>query len=332
MSSFLSPLGRLAGACFAVAAALTASGASAQSYPTRPVSIVVPFTAGGPTDTVARNLADAMTKAMPGANFIVENLGGGGGTIGAAKVAKATPDGYMLLLHHIGMSTAPALYRRLSFDPLKDFEYIGLINEVPMTFVTKNDLPVKAIGELPAYVKAHADKVTLANAGVGSASHLCGLLFMSQIGQSLTTVPYKGAAPAITDLIGGQVDMLCDQTTNTTQHIKAGKIRALAVTTDKRLSTLPDLPTMAESGFKGFNVSVWHALYAPKGTPKPVIDKLVAALQEGLKNPELGKRFAELGTEPVASDRATPEALHKFLAAEIDKWTPIIRKANIYAD
>ncbi|MFT4100861.1 MAG: tripartite tricarboxylate transporter substrate-binding protein [Burkholderiaceae bacterium] len=328
----VSPLSRLAGACLAAAMGLTASAASAQSYPTRPVSIVVPFTAGGPTDTVARNLADAMTKAIPGSNFIVENLGGAGGTIGAAKVAKAQPDGYMLLLHHIGMSTAPALYRRLPFDPRKDFEYIGLVNEVPMTFLTKNDLPPKTIGELLPYLKANADKVTMANAGVGSASHLCGLLFMSQIGQDLTTVPYKGAAPAITDLIGGQVDLLCDQTTNTTQHIKAGKVKALAVTTTKRLSTMPELPTMAESGLSGFNVSVWHALYAPKGTPKPVVDKLVAALQEGLKNPELIKRFAELGTEPVSGDRATPDALNKFLSSEIDKWTPIIRKANIYAD
>ena len=315
--------------------ALGASAAAAQQYPTRPVAVVVPFTAGGPTDTVARNIADAMNKAIPGSNFIIENLGGAGGTLGAAKVAKAQPDGYTLLLHHIGMSTAPALYRRLPFDPQKDFEYIGLINEVPMTFLVRKDLPPSNIKDLLPYIAANKDKLTLANAGVGSASHLCGLLFMSAIDTQLTTVPYKGAAPAITDLIGGQVDMLCDQTTNTTAHIKAGKVKALALTTPKALNTLPDLPPMADSGVPGlanFNVSVWHALYAPKGTPKEIVDKLSAALQQSLKNPDVIKRFAELGTEPVSADKATPAALQAFLAAETAKWTPIIRKANIYAD
>ena len=323
----------LTGALLAASFGLVAGGASAQpAYPSRPVSIVVPFTAGGPTDTVARTVGDVMTKAIPGSNFIVENLGGAGGTIGAAKVAKANPDGYTLLLHHIGMATAPALYRKLAFDPLKDYEYIGLINEVPMTFLTKKGLGPNSIKELVPYLKANAKTVTLANAGIGSASHLCGLLFMSAISTDLTTVPYKGAAPAITDLIGGQVDMLCDQTTNTTQHIKAGNVKALAVTTPKRLGTMADLPTMAEQGLTGFDVSVWHALYAPKGTPKPVIDKLVAALQAGLKNPSLVQRFAELGTEPAPADKATPEFLQKFVASEITKWTPIIRKANEYAD
>ena len=315
--------------------ALGATTVGAQQYPTRPVSIVVPFTAGGPTDTVARNVADAMNKVIPGANFIIENLGGAGGTLGAAKVAKSPADGYSLLLHHIGMSTAPALYRRLPFDPLKDFEYIGLINEVPMTFLVRKDLPPNTVKELIPYIAANKDKLTLANAGIGSASHLCGLLFMSAIDTPLTTVPYKGAAPAITDLIGGQVDMLCDQTTNTTAHIKAAKVKALALTTPKPLATLPGLTPMADSGvpaLAGFNVSVWHALYAPKGTPKEIVDKLSAALQQSLKNPDLIKRFAELGTEPVPAEKATPAALQTFLTAEIAKWTPIIRKANIYAD
>jgi tripartite-type tricarboxylate transporter receptor subunit TctC len=316
-----------------LAAALTVSASSqAQQYPTRPVSVVVPFAAGGPTDTVARNIADAMGKALPGGNFIVENVAGAGGTIGVGKVARATPDGYTLLIHHIGMSTAPALYRRLQFDPLKDFEYIGLINEVPMTFLAKDGFPVKTMKELVPYLKANASKVSLANAGIGSASHLCGLLFMSTVEINLTTVPYKGTAPAITDLLGGQVDLLCDQTTNTMQHIKAGKVKALAITTPKRLDMLKDLPTLAESGLPGFNVSVWHALYAPKGTPKPVVDRLVAGLQQSLKNPDLIKRFADLGTEPVPTEKATPEALQKFLTAEINKWSPIIKKAGIYAD
>ena len=316
----------------AAAASASAGGAWAQGFPSRPITIVVPFAAGGPTDTVARNMADAITKALPGANLIVENVAGAGGTIGVAKVARAAPDGYTVLIHHIGMATAPALYRKLQFDPLKDFEYVGLINEVPMTLLVKNGFPARNVKELLPYLKANASTVSLANAGIGSASHLCGLLFMSAIETDLTTVPYKGTAPAMTDLMGGQVDLLCDQTTNTTQQIKAGKVTALAVTTSKRIETLKELPTLAESGLPGFNVSVWHAMYAPKGTPKPVMDKLVGALQLALKNPELGKRFAELGTEPIAQERATPEALQKFLTAEIAKWSPIIKKAGIYAD
>ncbi|HMN84225.1 MAG TPA: tripartite tricarboxylate transporter substrate-binding protein [Burkholderiaceae bacterium] len=323
---------KLAAAAILAAGLIVSASAQAQQYPTRPVSVVVPFAAGGPTDTVARNIADAMGKALPGANFIVENLGGAGGTIGVGKVARATPDGYTLLIHHIGMSTAPALYRKLQFDPLKDFEYIGLINEVPMTFLAKEGFPVGTMKELVPYLKANAAKVSLANAGIGSASHLCGLLFMSAIQTELTTVPYKGTAPAITDLLGGQVDLLCDQTTNTMQHIKAGKVKALGITTPKRLDMLKELPTLAESGLTGFNVSVWHAMYAPKGTPKPVVDRLVAGLQQSLKNPDLIKRFADLGTEPVSADKATPEALQKFLTAEINKWSPVIKKAGIYAD
>ena len=307
--------------------------ASAQaSYPTRPISITVPFAAGGPTDTVARSLAEAMQRQMPGSSIIVENVGGAGGTIGVAKVAKAQPDGYSLLLMHIGISTAPALYRKLQFDPLRDFEYVGLINEVPMTLLVKNDLPVNDLRGLVAYLKANANKVSFANAGIGSASHLCGLLFMSAIQTDLTTVPYKGTAPAMTDLIGGQVDMLCDQTTNTTQQIRANRVKAIAITSPKRLPTLPNVATTAEGGLPALNVEVWHGLYAPKGTPKPVVDRLVAALQGALKDPAVVKRFEDLGAEVVSADRATPAALERHLKAEIEKWTPVIRKAGVYAD
>ncbi|MBU6270737.1 MAG: tripartite tricarboxylate transporter substrate binding protein BugD [Betaproteobacteria bacterium] len=316
----------------ATALSLAAAWAGAQTYPTKPIAITVPFAAGGPTDVVARTLAEAMTRSLPGANVIVENVAGAGGTIGVTKVAKATPDGYSLLVHHIGMATAPALYRKLAFDPLKDFEYIGLINDVPMTLLVKTGFPAASVKELVPYLKANAAKVSFANAGLGSASHLCGLMFMSTIETDLTTVPYKGTAPAMTDLIGGQVDMLCDQTTNTTQQIKAGKVKALAVTSPRRLDTLKELPTMSESGLPGFSVSVWHALYAPKGTPKPVIDKLVAALQGAIKDPAVIKRHADLGAELVSVDRATPEALGKHLAAEVARWGPIIRKAGVYAD
>jgi len=308
---------------------LTGASASAQQYPTRPVSIVVPFAAGGPTDIVARSLADAMGRTVPGANFVVDNAAGAGGTIGVSKVARASPDGYTLLVHHVGMATAPTLYRKLAFDPLKDFEYVGLINEVAMTLLVKTSLPVQGLKDLFPYLKQNAAKVSLANAGIGSASHLCGLLFMSAIQTDLTTVPYKGTAPALADLMGGQVDMLCDQTTNTVPQIKAGKVRALAVTSSTRLSILP---TLAESGLSGFDVSVWHGLYAPKGTPKPVVDQLVAGLKQALKDPAIVKRFAELGTEPVADAKASPEALRAHLAAEITKWAPLIKKAGIYAD
>jgi tripartite-type tricarboxylate transporter receptor subunit TctC len=317
----------LAGVAFAIAAA----GATAQQYPTKPVTLVVPFAAGGPTDTVARAVGQAMEKTL-GTNVIVENKPGAGGTIGVADVARAQPDGYRILVHHIGMATAPALYRKLSFDPLKDLEPVGLINDVPMTLLVRTTLPVNNVKELIGHVKQNKDKITLANAGIGAASHLCGLLFQQAIETDLTTVPYKGTAPAITDLIGGQVDILCDQTTNTTEQIKGGKVKALALTAPKRLESLKDLPTSAEAGLSGFELSIWHGMYAPKGTPKPVLDKLVAALQAGLKDPGLQKRFADLGSTVVAPNLQTPEALGKHLKSEIDKWAPIIKKAGVYAD
>jgi tripartite-type tricarboxylate transporter receptor subunit TctC len=321
----------LGGMTFAVAAATLTAPAAAQSYPTRPVTIVVPFAPGGPTDIVARSLAQAMEKSL-GGTVIVENKPGAGGTLAVADVARAPADGYRLLVHHIGMSTAPALYRKLPFDPLKDFEYVGLINDVPMTLLVRPGLPVNSVKELTAYVKANRDKVTLANAGLGAASHLCGLLFQQAIATDLTTVPYKGTAPAMADLLGGQVDILCDQTTQTTPQILSGKLRALAITSPRRIDTLKDVPTAAEAGLPGFELSVWHGMYAPKGTPKPVADKIVASMQAALKDPDLVKRFTDLGSVIVAPDRQTPDALGKYLKTEIDKWAPIIKKAGEYAD
>jgi tripartite-type tricarboxylate transporter receptor subunit TctC len=318
-----------AGAGLALAALATV--AAAQDYPTKPITIIVPFAAGGPTDTVARLIAQSMTGTLK-QQVLVENAGGAGGTIGANKVAKSKPDGYTLLLHHIGHSTAPSLYRKLPYDALKDFEPIGLITDVPMTIISKKDFAPKDMKELVTYVKANKDKVTYANAGVGSASHLCGMLFMTAIQTELTTVPYKGTGPAMNDLLGGQVDFMCDQTTNTTGQIKAGKVKVYAVTTPKRVPSLPDVPTMQESGLANFDVAVWHGLYAPAGTPKPVIDKLAVALQTALKDPNVKTRFAELGTEPVPADRATPEALGKHVKSQVDLWNPIIKKAGVYAD
>jgi tripartite-type tricarboxylate transporter receptor subunit TctC len=314
-----------------VMAILWAAPAAAQKYPTRVITMVVPFTAGGPTDTVARLIAAPMSKTL-GQQVIVENVGGAGGTIGAARVAKASPDGYTLLLHHIGMSTAPALYRKLPYKPLEDFEPIGLINEVPMTLVARHDFPPNNLKELISYVKANKDKVTYANAGIGAASHLCGMLFMTTIQTDLTTVPYKGTADVIKDLLGGQVDFTCDQTTNTTSQIKADKVKVYAVTTKQRLASLPKVPTADEAGLKSFEISVWHALYAPKGTPKPIIDSLTKALQTALQDGTVKKRFNDLGTDPIELKRATPEALRAHLKAEIDRWSPIIKKAGVYAD
>jgi tripartite-type tricarboxylate transporter receptor subunit TctC len=315
----------------ALALVALATAAAAQDFPNKPITVIVPFAAGGPTDTVARLVAQSMTNYLK-QQVIVENAGGAGGTIGANKVAKSKPDGYTLLLHHIGHTTAPSLYRKLPYDTLNDFEPIGLITDVPMTIISKKDFPPKDMKDLVAYVKANKDKVTYANAGVGSASHLCGMLFMTAIQTELTTVPYKGTGPAMNDILGGQVDFMCDQTTNTTGQIKAGKVKVYAVTTPKRVPSLPDVPTMQESGLANFDVAVWHGLYAPKGTPKPVIDKLTQALQAAVKDPNVKTRLAELGTEPVAVERATPEVLGKHVKSQIDLWSPIIKKAGVYAD
>ena len=311
--------------------ALLASGAQAQNYPTKTITMVVPFAAGGPTDTLGRTIAQAMTVLLKH-TVIIENVGGAGGTIAVNRVAKASPDGYTILLHHIGMSTAPALYRALPYQPIDDFEPIGQVADVPMTLIARKDFPADNFKDFVAYLKKNKDKVTYANAGLGAASHLCGLLFMSAIETELTTVPYKGTAPAMNDLLGGQVDFMCDQTTNTTAQIKGGKVKVYGVTTKARVPTLKDIPTLDEQGLKGFEVLVWHGIYAPKGTPKPVLDKLVAALQGALQDSNVKLRLADLGSEPVAQSKATPEALRTFLKSEIEKWGPIIKKAGQYAD
>ena len=310
-----------------------ASGAAMAEYPEKPVTIVVPFAAGGPTDKVARDLGDVLRKQL-NQPVIIENVGGAGGTLGAAKVAKASPDGYTVLLHHIGMATSPALYRKLPYDTLGDFEYLGMVNEVPMTLVGRSTLPASTMPELIKWIDANRGKINLANAGLGAASHLCGLLFQQAVKVDMTTVPYKGTAPAMTDLLGGQVDLMCDQTTNTTQQIEGGKIKAFAVTTPKRLTTpvLAKLPTLDESGLKGFNVSIWHGMYAPKGTPKAVIDKLNAALRTSLKDPEFIKRQEALGAVVVTDARLAGAEHKKFVEAEIGKWGPAIKAAGQYAD
>ncbi len=311
-----------------IATVLAAATASAQTFPTKPVTMVIPFAAGGPTDVVGRLLAQSMSKTL-GQQVIVENTVGAGGTIAATRVARAAPDGYTVLLHHIGHSTAPSLYRKLPYDALTSFETVGLVTDVPMTVVTKGDFQAKDFADLVKNVKANQEKINLANAGTGSASHLCGMLLQDAIGVKVTTVPYKGTAPAMNDLLGGQVDMMCDQTTNTTSYIKSGKIKAYAVTTPKRLAVLPDLPTTREAGLPAFEVAVWHGMYAPKGTPQDVVVKMNNALKVALKDQLVIDRFAGLGTEPVADNRTSPEVHKQFLTAEISKWKSVIEKAGV---
>jgi tripartite-type tricarboxylate transporter receptor subunit TctC len=320
-------------AALATVTSLTSLQALAE-YPEKPITIVVPFAAGGPTDKVARDLAEALRKPMGGGTIIIENVGGAGGTLGATKVARATNDGYTLLLHHIGMATSPALYRTMQYKTLDDFEYLGMINEVPMTLIGKPGLPANNYAELAKWIDANKGKINLANAGLGAASHLCGLLFQSTLKVDMTTVPYKGTGPAMTDLLGGQVDLMCDQSTNTSAQIEGGKVKAYAVTTMKRLTTpaLAKLPTLDESGMKGFNVTIWHALYAPKGTPKAVTDKVNAALKQALNDAEFVKREEALGAVIITDARLNGAEHKKFVEAEIAKWGPIIKAAGQYAD
>jgi tripartite-type tricarboxylate transporter receptor subunit TctC len=315
-------------------AALAAGVVHAQDFPAgRNVTLIVPFAAGGPTDRVARDLAEALQKPL-GVTVIVDNVAGAGSSIGTNRVARSTPDGYTLLINHIGMATMPALYRKLPFSVENDFEYLGMINEVPMTLIGKPSLPADNFKQLSEWINANKGKINIGNAGLGAASHLCGLLFQSAMNVEMTPVPYKGTAPAIADLMGGQIDLLCDQTTNTTPQIMGKKVKAYGVTTSQRLTTpgLQDLPTLSEAGLKGFDVSIWHGLYAPKGTPPAVVKKLNDALKVALKDPGFIKREETLGAVVMTGPRLEPAGHKKFVAAEIAKWTPIIKAAGIYAD
>ena len=321
----------LAAGLATVAALLAPAVATAQGYPAKPITLVVPFAAGGPTDVVARMLGAAMTKTL-GQTVVIENKTGAGGTIAAAAVARAAPDGYTFLIHHNGMGTAPALYRKLTYNPLTDFEYVTQVVDVPMTLVGRKDLPAKDFKELQSYLKANAAKVNLAHAGLGAVSHLCGMLFRQAVGVELTTVPYQGTGPAMNALLGGQVDLLCDQTTSTTPFIKAGSVKLYGVTTAARLKTLPDTPTLAEQGLAGFQVVVWHGIYAPKGTPKEAIDKFGAAVRAALKDPAVAPRLAELGAVVPADDKLTPAGLQTWLQQETQRYAPVIKAAGQFAD
>ena len=305
-----------------------AGAAHAQKYPDKPITLVVPFAAGGPTDTIARLIAVPMGKSL-GQTVVIENVAGAGGTIASAKVAKSKPDGYTIYIHHMGMATAQALYDKLPYDPMKDFEYIGQVADVPMVLLGSKKFPPNNFKELEAYIKANKEKVTMANAGPGAVSQLCGLIFQSRLGVRVTTVPYKGTGPALIDLLGGQVDILCDQTTQTIQYIKENRVKVYGVTTPKRLSALPNVPTLDEQGMKGFDVKVWHGVYAPLGTPKPVLDKINMALKKALADPDIKTRLDTSNIDIVPVAKQNGPALQAHLDAEINRWGPIIRKANI---
>ncbi len=305
--------------------------AAAQAWPARPITLVVPFAAGGPTDIVARALAAVMPKTL-GQTVIVENKTGAGGTIAAASVARAQPDGYTFLIHHNGMATAPSLYRKLTYDPLNDFEYVSQVVDVPMTLLGRKDLPAKDLPELLTYLKANADKINLAHAGLGAVSHLCGMLFRKAVGVELTTVPYQGTGPAMIALLGGQVDLLCDQTTQTIPHIKSGAVKLYGVTTPSRLKSLPDAPTLSEQGLQGFEVVVWHGVYAPKGTPKDAIDKMGAAIRAALQDPGVAQRMADLGAVVADDAKLSPAGLQSWLTREVQRYGPVIKAAGQFAD
>lgn len=316
----------------AISALLTMlSPAVAQNYPSRPITLLVPFAAGGATDTVARVTAQSMSKLL-GQPIVIENALGAGGTIAATRASRAEPDGYTLLIHHIGISTAATLYRNLSYDTKTAFAPIGLVTNAPMTIIGRPDLPPNTLSELVSYIKANGDKMTFGNAGLGAASHLCGMLFMTAVEKQILAIPYKGNAPVMTDLIAKQIDLSCDQTTNTTQPIAAKLVKSYAITIRTRLASMPDLPTADEAGLKGFEVGAWHGIYAPKGTPDAIVQKLSRTLQDALRDPDLIKRFNDINTEPVAQDQATPQALQATLISEVDRWAPIIKAAGQFAD
>lgn len=313
----------------ALAAAAAPTAASAQSgFPTKPITLVVPAAAGGPTDVVSRLVAESMSRTL-GQSVVVENIGGAGGTIGMARVAKAPPDGYTVAVWHIAHATAPALYDNLKYDVVNDFDHIGRVTDVPMAIVSRTAVKAKNIQELIDWIRTEKGKVTYGHAGVGSASHLCALILMKELGAQMTGVGYRGTGPAMNDLMGGQFDVMCDQTTNTTNQIKDGKIKGYAVTTKSPVSSLPDLPTLDSGALPGFEVSAWHAMWAPKGLPKDASDKLGAALETALKDAKVIDRFASLGTAPVEQSLVTPAALKSHLTAEVQRWGTVIKTAGV---
>jgi tripartite-type tricarboxylate transporter receptor subunit TctC len=312
----------------AVSLALAGLHAVAQDFPNRTLTMMMPYAPGGPGDTITRVFAGAMQKHL-GQQIVVENTAGASGTIGTAKVARSKPDGYSLLMIHVSHATNQAMFKNLPYHPVDDFEPIGRATSGPMVIVTRNDFPAKDLNEFVSYVKANAPKISLAHAGVGSASHLCGLMMQSALNVQMNDIPYKGTGPALTDLMGGQVDVLCDQTSGTVPPVKAGKIKAYAAAGKSRLSGLPDVPAISEAGVQGLDINISFGLYAPKGTPKPVLDQLTAALQKSVSDPEVRQRLEAMGISAVTPDQARPEALRAHLKNEMDTLGNLLIKSGV---
>ena len=303
--------------------------ASAQSdFPSRPLTMVIPFPPSGSTDVLGRLLAQSMSRFLQ-QTIVIENTGGAGGTMGAARVARAKPDGYTLLFHNMAHASAPSLYAKLSYDTVADFEPIGIVTEVPMILVARKDFPANNLQGILTFARANPEKLNFANAGIGATSHLCEVLMKSASGAKWTSVPYKGTGPALNDLLGRQVDLICDQPASTLGHIKSGTVKAIAVATRSRLDILPDVPTFAESGLPGFELAVWHGLYAPKGTPKVVIEKIASALRQALRDPALVQRFQEMSALIASPEQATPEALGSFLKRDVERWKTALKNAGV---
>ncbi len=297
-------------------------------YPSRPITMVMPYAPGGPGDTITRVFAAAMQKHL-GQTIVVDNTAGAAGSIGTTKVARAKADGYTLLMIHVSHATNLAMYKNLPYHPVDDFEPIGSATSGPMVIVARNEFPPKDLNEFVAYVKANPAKVSLAHAGVGSASHLCGLMLMNVLNVKLNEIPYKGTGPALTDLMGGQVDILCDQTSGTVPSVKGGKIKAYAAAGKARLRDLPAVPAIAEAGVQGFDINISFGLYAPKGTPKPVLEQLTAALQKSVSDPDVRARLDAMGVSAVSVEQATPAALRAHLKNEIDTLGGLLIKAGV---
>ena len=317
-------------------AALVSFNAVAQDFPVanKPITFVLPYAPGGPTDKAARDLAQSMSKVLGGHSIVIDNAAGASGSIGANKAAKAAPDGYTLLFTHIAQATLPTFFRNLPYNVERDFEHLGLVSENPMNLIGRPNLPANNMTELMSWIQANKGKINIANAGPGSASHLCGMLFQSTIKVDMTSVPYKGTAPAMTDLIGGQVDLMCDQTTTTIPQIEGKKVKSFAVTTPTRLSSpvLKDMPTMQEAGLKDFSVTIWQGLYAPRGTPAPVLKKLNDALKAAVRDPDFIRKQEAGGATVITDARNDPAGHRAFVLSEVAKWAPVIRAAGVYAD
>ncbi|OWQ93643.1 hypothetical protein CDN99_04080 [Roseateles aquatilis] len=325
-----SGLGRFARRLVAAALA-TCSAAALAAYPEKPITLVVPYAAGGSTDVLARVIAELMTRDL-GQQVIVDNAGGAGGTIGTSKVVRASNDGYTLLLHNMGIATAPALYPKLTFDVNTDLAPIALAGDVPMILVRNKNFEPATVADLVKYMKAKPGEVRFSHAGVGATSHLCAMLFNQTADTTVTMVPYRGTGPALQDLIAGNVDLICDQPVATGPHVQAGLLKAVAMATKTRVPTMPEVPTFAESGMPGFELAVWHGVYAPKGTSPAIIARLNKAVRAALADPGLVKRFGEMGVSIPKGDRLKPEALRAHTAAEIKRWAPVIKAAGAKAE